>query len=165
MLAFHCCDPLYSLGVANEEWWRRHGSARAVTMMGVRFSQAAKNSSEEWRSSFSTLEFVENIGRGMNGNVAVRRKRPPEECRMYTAHRSFIYFQILPPYPPSFPFFLSPLFLSASTPRRNPVERPIFVKSDSPDDGGTGIPYQKEILAIFQSRVFDKSMYIVYRCA
>lgn len=52
-----------------------------------------------------------DIGRGRSGNVAVRRKRPPEECRLYTA-------QIIYLFSDSFAhrtFFLSLSFVSLST--------------------------------------------------
>lgn len=110
------------------------GSARAVTMMGVRFSQAAKNPLlEERRSSFSTLELVGILDGGgaetsrFVGNVLRRNAA----C---IQRRSFIYFQILPPTVLSFFHSPSSLFPPISVLRQNPVEQPIFVKSDSPDD-------------------------------
>lgn len=56
---------------------------------------------------------------------------------------------------PPLSFFPSPLFPSASVPRRNPFERPIFVKSDSPD-GEPEYRNRTRYLLFFKARYLIK---------
>lgn len=139
-------------GLPTRDRWERRGSARTVTMMGVRFSQATKNPSlEERRNSFSTLKLV-----GILDGVGVETLRFVGNVLRRNAAciqgRSFIYFQILSPIILFLSYSPLSLFPSASVPRRNPIERPIFVKSDSPDDGEPEYRTRTRSLLFFKTR-------------
>ena len=128
--------------------------------MGVQFFQE-NLLTEERRSSFSMLELSSRYWTGekrkcrLVGNVLRRNVA----C---IQGRSFIYFQSLPPTVPcAISSFLSSSLPSASVPRWNLVERPIFVKSGSPNDDKPEYRTRMRFLLFLKARYFDTSMYLV----